>query len=1080
MDRDLSDASSFSTFLTINAGDTNDVGKIELKFRANASWDTNWGGDAFPSGTGTAGGANIVVPEAGTYQITFNCTTLAYNFTKTTGSIGLVGTINGWGGAGEDYNLTRSTADISQWYGYFTINAADTGDNGKIEVKFRENQQWAVNWGSADGFPSGTGVQDGPNLVVPAGNYKVTFNTATGAYAFITTAGNVSMIGEFNGWSGDHWMDRDMTDPDKFKTIISFTSEQAGAGNNIVEAKFRENAAWAINWGDAAFPEGVGTNNGPNIPVLIDTAATNLTTDFMVEFEYTQVSGTVSTGTYKFTPASGTISMIGAFNGWSGDFPMNRDANNPNLWTATRSFTEADVNDNGKVEVKFRENADWTVNWGGTTFPSGTGIPGGANIPLDPGSYDITFNAATAEYSFTPNTEVVGEIGMVGDFNEWGVAGSDIYLIRDAKYPNYFTLTHNFSGSTGILFREDADPNFTNIWGGTFPVGTGVQDAEQIINVPGGKYFITFDANSGDFSFTQLGNSAKAPKVFALNIDGHTNEADWAIEKPVSKVVDGDAGDAMASAYFGAAYNDEFFYVGLEVAGATTADAEIDFFIDGDKSGGAYDAHDAHIKIKGDGTVSVVKGATGMAPVGKIVSVSDTSYSVELAVKWADLDVTAEVGSQVGFDMVISKGTAYKMAWNGGMESYDDLSLAGSVVLGPLSCGYISLYNEIIGDVTLRNTVDAPTAYLASYNLESDGGVVFRKDRSNTVTWGANAFPEGTATVGGPQIPATAKRYRVSFDCISGAYTFTEIPAAEASTSYSKYTETEEVIDGDLSSYDLAYGSAIVAAGTGPNNNTVTWGTKWDEKNLYIGAKVVDAVVEGSGNPWDNDAIEMYFDGDNSKDGAYSGQFDTQLIMDFFSNTADGSTGDDELWVKADGVPVTNFNSKWVATSNGYAVEVRLGWDNFGFAPGRGRIMGFSLGNNDSDKGAGRDYQTVWYGTDANWNNTALLGDLQLAEGPYFFVGIKENSMVANLNFDLYPNPANDVINIRTADNQISGNTQIMIVDITGKVVLMENVNLTGSDNVVELNVANLTKGIYLVNILGQNGARAAQKLIVQ
>jgi hypothetical protein len=51
----------------------------ELKFRANESWDANWGGDSFPYGKGVSGGANIVVPE-GTYFVKFNDLTNHYVF----------------------------------------------------------------------------------------------------------------------------------------------------------------------------------------------------------------------------------------------------------------------------------------------------------------------------------------------------------------------------------------------------------------------------------------------------------------------------------------------------------------------------------------------------------------------------------------------------------------------------------------------------------------------------------------------------------------------------------------------------------------------------------------------------------------------------------------------------------------------------------------------------------------------------------------------------------------------------------------------------------------------------------------
>jgi hypothetical protein len=53
----------------------------ELKFRANHDWADNWGADGlFPYGKGLGGGANINVPEAGTFFVKFNDLTGHYVF----------------------------------------------------------------------------------------------------------------------------------------------------------------------------------------------------------------------------------------------------------------------------------------------------------------------------------------------------------------------------------------------------------------------------------------------------------------------------------------------------------------------------------------------------------------------------------------------------------------------------------------------------------------------------------------------------------------------------------------------------------------------------------------------------------------------------------------------------------------------------------------------------------------------------------------------------------------------------------------------------------------------------------------
>ncbi len=54
----------------------------EAKFRADNFWGINWGAAAFPSGTGTFNGANIAGIIPGTYDVTFNVSTGAYNFVK--------------------------------------------------------------------------------------------------------------------------------------------------------------------------------------------------------------------------------------------------------------------------------------------------------------------------------------------------------------------------------------------------------------------------------------------------------------------------------------------------------------------------------------------------------------------------------------------------------------------------------------------------------------------------------------------------------------------------------------------------------------------------------------------------------------------------------------------------------------------------------------------------------------------------------------------------------------------------------------------------------------------------------------
>ena len=232
--------------------------------------------------------------------------------------------------------------------------------------------------------------------------------------------GRVSLIGEFNGWAGDHFMTRNPEQPELFTTILTVDATDDADLNGTVELKFRANSDWGTNWGAAEFPSGIGVANGPNIPVVFGS--------YLVSFNCT-------TGAYNFQATCGEIGMIGEFNGWAADQWMTRDMSSPDNWTGVVFFTEADDADlNGTVEMKFRANSDWGVNWGAADFPSGIGVANGPNIPVPFGGYLVTFNCATGAYNFTATC---GEIALIGEFNGWA---DDYWMTRNMASPNDWTV----------------------------------------------------------------------------------------------------------------------------------------------------------------------------------------------------------------------------------------------------------------------------------------------------------------------------------------------------------------------------------------------------------------------------------------------------------------------------------------------------------------------------------------------------------------------------------------------------------------------------------------------------------------
>ena len=280
-------------------------------------------------------------------------------FTSRAQVIGMVGDFTGW--APPDVIMT--TTDNENWT---VTNQAFLVTGG---VKFRQDQEWAVNWGSAD-FPSGIGVGGGDNIPVPAGIYNVTFNSVTGAYTFTEVTTNFDNIG-FNGGFNAFGTPEAMVTADGIqygKMDFYFDSPGVKFVNSTTNQTF----------GGTMFPMGAAVLNGTEIPLTSG---------------YYNVGFDKSVPGYAFqqVPVGIIGSAIPPFD-WSVDVPM---ISNDGGVTFTLNGFEIQSG-----VCKFRTNASWATNWGGTDFPSGTGVIGAGDLPVTAGTYDITFNRLTGEYNF--------------------------------------------------------------------------------------------------------------------------------------------------------------------------------------------------------------------------------------------------------------------------------------------------------------------------------------------------------------------------------------------------------------------------------------------------------------------------------------------------------------------------------------------------------------------------------------------------------------------------------------------------------------------------------------------------------
>jgi starch-binding outer membrane protein SusE/F len=206
-----------------------------------------------------------------------------------------------------------------------------------------------------------------------------------------TNAQSVGLVGAFNAWGDnsqpDYAPDVNLTSTDNINYTLSGWTLAADS-----DLKFRQNSDWTVNWGGGTFPSGTGTQDGANIPVVAGTY---------------DVTFNITTGVYMFSTQS--IGLVGAFNAW-GDSSQPDYAPDVNLTSTDNiNYTLSGWTLAADSDLKFRQNNDWTVNWGGGTFPSGTGTQDGANIPVVAGTYDVTFNFTTGDYNFATSTLAVDD-----------------------------------------------------------------------------------------------------------------------------------------------------------------------------------------------------------------------------------------------------------------------------------------------------------------------------------------------------------------------------------------------------------------------------------------------------------------------------------------------------------------------------------------------------------------------------------------------------------------------------------------------------------------------------------------------
>jgi endo-1,4-beta-xylanase len=158
------------------------------------------------------------------------------------------------------------------------------------------------------------------------------------------------------------------------------------------------------------------------------------------------------------------------------------------------------------------------------------------------------------------------------------------------------------------------------------------------------------------------------------------------------------------------------------------------------------------------------------------------------------------------------------------------------------------------------------------------------------------------------------------------------------------------------------------SAPSGPADASCKWRVLWDYEHIYALAIVRDETLNMDSGDWNDDSIEFYVDGDNSKGGSVDNN-DHQYTVRWNNEEIETPSA------LHNGEPsIVGFEYAIVTTGSGYIYEVRIPWTSIiAEPPVAGDLIGIDMFYNDDDDGGGRDTQIAWHSEEgAGWNTPSM------------------------------------------------------------------------------------------------------------
>ena len=170
---------------------------------------------------------------------------------------------------------------------------------------------------------------------------------------------------------------------------------------------------------------------------------------------------------------------------------------------------------------------------------------------------------------------------------------------------------------------------------------------------------------------------------------------------------------------------------------------------------------------------------------------------------------------------------------------------------------------------------------------------------------------------------------------------------------------------------------------TDPADCSGSWQALYDSRYLYVLIDVNDSKLYNDtvlANSWQDDSVEFYIDGNNSKGGST----DENDFQYRFGWNVDSPDADMYEYFHRPG-SLVGVEYMMAETGDGYRLEIRIPWSSILGRPGAptGQLIGVDCFINDDDAGGDtRESQVAWHATTGSgWNTPSQWGTALLVPG---------------------------------------------------------------------------------------------------